>query len=192
MLTTKLFEKSMSSYFQCGVKLTAILLFSFTLLNVTACGGKKDSKKVTTEEVNTVTETTEEITANSKALKELKLQKEKWLENSINDYQFEMQKLCFCTPDAVRLMVFEIKDNKIDSVRYADSNEEVDVNLYNEYNTIDGLFTLAEEALANNPAEIHIVYDDKYGYIREYTVDLKENIADDEVTIMASNMRQKK
>ena len=185
----------MPNHFQCRIKILTLLLTTIFLFSATACGGKNETKQVTAEqnETNKVTkEETEAASANAKAASKLKLQKQIWSEQGITDYQIEMQKLCFCAPNAVRLMVFEIKDNKIESVRYADSNEEVNPELYSEYNTIDGLFMLAEQALAKDPADINIVYDDKYGYIREYTVDYQENIADDELTIIASNMKQNK
>ncbi|MDH3609884.1 MAG: DUF6174 domain-containing protein, partial [Gammaproteobacteria bacterium] len=57
------------------------------------------------------------------------------------------------------------------------------------FNTIEGMFSFVEQALEKNPADLSIAYDEKYGYIKELSVDFKENIADDEISIIASNMR---
>ena len=100
-----------------------------------------------------------------------------------------MQKICYCVPEVVRMMVFEVKDDKVETVRYADTGDEVDPQHYGNFNTIEGMFSFVEQALEKNPADLSIAYDEKYGYIKELSVDFKENIADDEISIIASNMR---
>lgn len=189
MLITNLFDLTMPSHLRHRIKIITILFIAYLLLNVSACGAKEETKQTSNEQT---TNAATEVSASSKAEAELQLHKDLWLEKGISDYQIEMQKLCFCSPDAVRLMVFEIRDNKIESVRYADSNEAVEPELYSENDTVEGLFLLAEKTIANDPAELNIVYDEDYGYIKEYTVNIKENIADDEITIIASNMKQNK
>ena len=83
----------------------------------------------------------------------------------------------------------DIKDDEIITARYADTGDTVDPSFYNQYSTIEGLFSLAEHALEKDPADLAIAYNEEFGYIKELTIDYKENIADDEVTIIASNMK---
>ena len=109
--------------------------------------------------------------------------------HDITNYEIEMQKICFCPPDAVRLMIFEVENSEINSVRYADTDETVEPGLYSNYNTLNGLFDLAEQAIEKNPNELTISYDKDYGFIKEISIDYEYQIADDEITILTSSMR---
>jgi len=103
MLLTNLFELLMPSHYQRHIKVIATLFFILFLQLITACGGKQETKQVTASEKNETESLTVDVSATDKAVAKLKSQKEIWLEKSITDYQIEMQKLCFCAPDAVRL-----------------------------------------------------------------------------------------
>lgn len=159
-------------------------------LSLTACGGTKDEEAASSkQEPKAKTETLVKEAASNEVVTEIQANKEKWVSHAITGYQIEMQKLCFCSPDAVRLMIFEVENDEIKTVRYADSGDEVDPSLYNQYSTVEGLFALVEQALEKNPADLSIAYDEEYGYIKELTIDYKKDIADDEVTIIASNIK---
>ncbi len=162
-------------------------------LSLTACGGKEDEQAVSSEEeLEAKNETPVEKSTNKDIAAEIQANKEKWLSHAVNEYQIEMQKICFCAPDVVRLMIFEIANNEIKTARYADTGGEVDPSHYNQYSTIEGIFLLVEQALEKNPADISIAYDEEYGYIKEFSVDYQVHIADDEITIIASNMKPSK
>lgn len=172
-------------YIQKLLKFSLIGLTCCVLLN--ACGGKEDAPK---EEV--AAEAAEPVstkaTTNDIAL-EVQKNREKWQAHEISGYQIEMQKICYCVPEVVRMMVFEVEGDDVTSVRYADTGEDVDPQHYGDFNTVEGMFTFVEQAIAKNPADLSIAYDENYGYIKELSVDFKENIADDEISIIASNMR---
>lgn len=121
---------------------------------------------------------------------ELEANRLKWNSYGISSYEVEMQKICFCPPDALKLMIFNIEDNEIVSVHYADTNETVNPNFYDNFNSINGLFELAEYALEQDPDEISILYDDEFGYIKQIAIDYKSAVADDELTIIASGLRR--
>jgi hypothetical protein len=161
------------------------------ILSVIACGGDKDEVSVETaaEEV-TEDVTTESTKATSIDIaSEVQINREKWMSHGISNYEIEMQKICYCVPEVVRMMVFEVEGDKVETVRYADTGDDVDPQHYGNFNTIEGMFTFVEQALEKNPADLSIAYDEKYGYIKELSVDFKENLADDEISIIASNMR---
>ena len=157
------------------------------LLN--ACGGDKDEAEVK-ETVDAVVPESTKATAND-ITTEVQMNREKWMSHEISSYQIEMQKICYCVPEVVRMMVFEVEGDEVVSVKYADTGEDVDPQHYGNFNTIEGMFTFVEKALEKSPADLSIAYDEKYGYIKELSVDFKENIADDEISIIASNMRPK-
>ena len=190
MLLVKTYQKSTNSYLSNLVNCISFILLCGTYFCLAGCGGNdEETPETTSENVTTEEDTSVEKVSVDQIVTELQANKEKWNAQKINNYEIEMQKICFCPPDVVRLMIFVITDNEISSVRYADSDERVDPNFYDDYNTLNGLFELAEEALEQNPEELSVIYDDEYGYIKQISIDYKFEIADDEVTIIASSMR---
>ena len=174
------------------IKKIILFILCASCLVITACSANKDEDTSQTKEETTKTEIAVEQATSSDVVAEVQANKDKWLSQEINAYQIEMQKICFCAPDAVRMMIFKVANNEIKEVRYADSGDEVDPSHYNQHSTIEGMFTLVELALEKNPADLTIAYDAEYGYIKELTVDYQANIADDEITIIASNMKPMK
>ena len=174
------------------VKTISLLILCSAWLALAACGANQDEKEAQVEEEPTTPEIKVEKASSIDVVAEVQANKEKWLAHGIKAYEIEMQKICYCAPDAVRLMLFQVTDNEIKDVRYADSGDVVDPSYYNNLNTIEGMFTLVEQALKENPADLVISYDTEYGYIKELTVDYQANIADDEFTFIASNMRPSK
>ena len=166
------------------------LIFIASSLLISACSGDKEEVPVEKEVTETVVPESTKATSNDIA-SEIQVNREKWMAHEISSYQIEMQKICYCVPEVVRMMVFEVDENEVVSVRYADTGEDVDPQHYGDFNTIESMFTFVEKALEKNPADLSIAYHDKYGYIKEMSVDFKKNIADDEISIIASNMRPK-
>ena len=191
MSLSNLYETSKSIYLKGLIKYSYILFVCTIIINVSACGGGKNespAKMAEKEETKAVAPESIKATSNDIA-SEVQKNREKWMSYEISDYEIEMQKICYCIPEVVRMMVFEIEANEVEAVRYADTGEDVDPQHYGDFNTIEGMFSFVEQALEKNPADLSIAYDDKYGYIKELSVDFKENIADDEISIIASNMR---
>lgn len=195
MSLSNLNETSKSIYLKGLIKYSYILITCSIILSISACGGNKDEAPANTSTNKVEKETTKTVTPEStKATlsdiaSEVQSNREKWIDHGISDYEIEMQKICYCIPEVVRMMVFEVKDQKVDSVRYADTGDDVDPQHYGDFNTIEAMFLFVEQALEKNPADLSIAYDEEYGYIKELSVDFKENIADDEISIIASNMR---
>ncbi len=184
ILHTTLYPTYLKSLIKC------ILIFIACSSLISACGGTKEEAPVENEVTEAVSPDSTKATSNDIAT-EVQINRDKWMSHEISSYQIEMQKICYCVPEVVRMMVFEVESNKVESVHYADTGEDVDPQHYGDFNTIEGMFTFVEKALDKNPADLSIAYDEKYGYIKELSVDFKENIADDEISIIASNMRPK-
>ncbi len=191
MSLSNLYETSKSNYLKDLIKYCYILITCCVILSISACGGNNDeelAKTVEKEVTKTVTPESTKATSGDIA-SEVQSNREKWMAHGISNYEIEMQKICYCVPEVVRMMVFEVEEDKVQTVRYADTGEDVDPQHYGNFNTIEGMFSFVEQALEKNPADLSIAYDEKYGYIKELSVDFKENIADDEISIIASNMR---
>ena len=167
---------------------THVLLLITCCLLLNACGGNKEEAPVEEKATETVVPESTKATSNDIA-SEVQLNREKWMSHEISGYQIEMQKICYCVPEVVRMMVFEVEGDEVTAVRYADTGEDVDPQYYGDFNTVEAMFSFVEKALEKDPADLSIAYDEKYGYIKELSIDFKENIADDEISIIASNMR---
>ena len=195
MTPSKIHETSTSdyksNYLKGFCKYAYLLITCSMLITLAACGGSKDkdSTENVAEEVSKVEETESTKATSNDIASEIQSNREKWMAHEISGYEIEMQKICYCVPEVVRMMVFEVEDDKVATVRYADTGDDVDPQHYGNFNTIEGMFTFVEQALEKNPADLIIAYDEKYGYIKELSIDFKENIADDEISIIASNMR---
>lgn len=190
MLLVNTYQKSTNSFLNSFVKRILFILLCGTYFCVAGCGGNdKETLETTSESVTAEEVTSIEKVSTDDIAKELQANKEKWNSHEITDYSIEMQHICFCPPEAVRLMIFEIKNNEIRSVRYADTDEYVEAGYFNDYNTVNGLFELAEQAITKNPHEITISYDEEFGFIKELSIDYEYQIADEEVTIITSSMR---
>ena len=179
---------SSSSYYFLKASLKYTLLLITCCMYLTACGGNKEESPVENEVAETVVPESTKATTND-ITTEIQMNREKWMSHEISSYQIEMQKICYCVPEVVRMMVFEVDGDDVKSVRYADTGEDVDPQHYGDFNTIEGMFTFVEQALEKDPADLSIAYNEKYGYIKELSIDFKTNIADDEISIIASNMR---
>jgi|GEM_PF-2512495 len=191
MLLLNLYESFNSIILKGLNKHFFVSIFCCIAISISACGGNKDEAPVDTVEKElseTVVPESTKATSND-ITSEVQSNRDKWMSHEISNYEIEMQKICYCVPEVVRMMVFEVVDGKVGSVRYADTGENVDPQHYGNFNTIEGMFLFVEQSLEKNPADLSIAYDEKYGYIKELNVDFKENIADDEISIIASNMR---
>jgi len=191
MSTYNLHEISKSDHLKGLIKYSFILITCSIILNISACGGNKDEAPANTAEkevTKMVTPESTKATSNDIA-SEIQSNREKWMAHEISDYEIEMQKICYCIPEVVRMMIFEIDDDKVKAVSYADTGDDVDPQHYGNFNTIEGMFSFVEQELEKNPADLIIAYDEEYGYIKELSIDYKQNIADDEISIIASNMR---
>ena len=182
-------HNTFNSFFLKELLKYIFILFTCSVL-LNACGGNKEEAPAQEETTKTVAPESTKATSND-ITTEVQMNREKWMSHEISSYQIEMQKICYCVPEVVRMMVFEVEGDEVMSVKYADTGEDVDPQHYGNFNTIEGMFTFVEKALEKNPADLSIAYDEKYGYIKELSVDFKENIADDEISIIASNMRPK-
>jgi hypothetical protein len=193
MPLSKLYKTSKTKYLKNLTKYSNIFIICGMLLGLASCGGNKneDSAEPVETEVSQAEEIESTKATSNDIASEVQSNREKWMGHGISGYEIEMQKICYCVPEVVRMMVFEVEDDKVETVRYADTGDDVDPQYYGNFNTIEGMFTFVGQALEKNPADLRITYDKEYGYIKELSVDFKENIADDEITIIASNMRPK-
>lgn len=130
----------------------AILILALTL---SACGAKSDLAK----------------------------NREKWTSSGVSHYRFELTISCFCPFFEVNPVTVEVKDRKIVSMTDASGQplREEFIQTFGEAATVEGLFAIAEENIANAD-EVEVTYDAQYGFPASIIVDRIKMAMDDEIS----------
>lgn len=132
--------------------LIAILILALTL---SACGAKSDLAK----------------------------NRDKWTSAGVSHYSFELTISCFCPFFEVNPVTVEVKDGKIVSMTDASGQplKEEFAQTFEEAATVEGLFAIAEENIANAD-EVEVTYDAQYGFPASIVVDRIKLAVDDEIS----------
>ncbi|MFZ5855841.1 MAG: DUF6174 domain-containing protein [Chloroflexota bacterium] len=132
--------------------LIAVLILALTL---SACGAKSDLSK----------------------------NREKWTSAGVSHYRFELTISCFCPFFEVNPVTVEVKDGKIVSMTDASGQplKEEFAQTFEEAATVEGLFAIAEENIANAD-EVEVTYDAQYGFPASIVVDRIKMAVDDEIS----------
>ncbi len=116
-------------------------------------------------------------------------QRKRWEANEFSSYQYTYQRTCFCAPDWIRPVVIDVVDDRIERIAYADDGALVDSTFWASYHTVDGLFALIDQAMTSDAAQVTVQFDDPLGYPTQLYIDEDVRIADEELSITASNVR---
>ena len=149
------------------------LLFLFTLMAIvlTACGAAAVSGSQT----------------------EIGQNKEKWQEQGISHYRYNLHISCFCVFVENMPLVIEVQDGKVVSMEFqngAEIDPALRQDLFDKYATIEGLFTEVEAALNGAAENVVVKYDPTYGFPTEVTIDVSQQVADDELYLTISNFEE--
>lgn len=109
--------------------------------------------------------------------------RQKWLAHGYVDYQFTLQAACFCAINGpVRIVV---QSDSILTVTQISTGKPLDAKYLP---TINKLFDFVEQGIAQGAATLRVTYDPTIGYPTQIDYDGSVNIADDEVTYIASDV----
>jgi hypothetical protein len=122
------------------------------------------------------------------AKSELDSNREKWEGQSVTHYRFDLTIACFCPFRSVMPVKVEVLDGKIVSITDINGQPLDDLfrSTFEEAGTVENLFALAEENLANAD-KVEIVYDATYGFPASIVVDRIEMAMDDEISYFVEN-----
>jgi hypothetical protein len=99
-----------------------------------------------------------------------------------DDYRFESEIACFCTPDYRAPARITVRGGAIAEVaRLADGGVVPPADWEGQYRTVDGVFDLIEAALKGDAARVDVDYDSRYGYPTDVYIDRDELAADEEL-----------
>jgi Family of unknown function (DUF6174) len=106
------------------------------------------------------------------ALRELEAAEQRWRELGLTDYGYRLQRFCFCAPQTRKQQKVRVRDGK--AVRNGPR--------------VEGLFKTVRRAIRDRAAVLDVRYA-KSGLPRRISYDISFMIADEELTLLASNLR---
>jgi hypothetical protein len=122
---------------------------------------------------------------------DLSINKQKWIDHSINHYKYDYRYLCFSFNDDVGdTLEIEVENNTVKSIYNKSTNEYIDQYNNNDYPTISDLFGIIQNAINSNSYNIDITYDPNYSYPTSILIDGSMFIIDDEISRYATNLIQ--
>jgi len=110
----------------------------------------------------------------------------RWSASGIVDYEYVFGRTCECTRETTRRMRVEVRGGSVAGATYRDTGEPA--TMANGYPTVEDLFDLIDDAIQRRAAGLTVSYDGPLGYPTEITIDYDLEVADDEITINASNL----
>jgi hypothetical protein len=110
-----------------------------------------------------------------------------WTAQHITDYEFTLQRMCFCAE--TRPMRVTVRAGKVTFVRPVGELLPLPGAEAELYPSIVGIFDLIESALAWPAAGVWADYDAVRGFPHEVRIDYYANVADDELTLLVSDIR---
>ena len=113
----------------------------------------------------------------------------KWLSQYLADYTYEYERWCFCRlgPQPVRLTVHD--DSIVAAVVVATGEILTPADIAREgFRTVDELFAVILDAIAQGADELDVDYDPRLGYPRLIAIDPDHQSVDEEVTYRTANL----
>ena len=123
---------------------------------------------------------------------EIEQNKEKWRDANISHYRYNIFISCFCVFNEDMPLIIEVQDGEVVSMEFQ-SGKEIDpslLELFNKYATIDRIFAEVEAGLNGAAENVVVTYDPTYGFPAEVTIDVEQQVADDELYLTISNFEQ--
>ncbi len=114
-----------------------------------------------------------------------------WSKYKHNNYQYTLNRQCFCPIEYTRAVRIDVRDNQVTQAKFIDDNQPVSNNLFKDLETIDDWFLLISSAIDRRADHISLQFDEEYGYPQLIDIDMRLLRSDDEHVISISNLTLK-
>lgn len=111
-----------------------------------------------------------------------------WDGAAIKDYEFVVQRTCFCGPDYLRALRIQVRGGAVSTVTFSDTGDTVTNSALGPFPTLDDLFDDLQDQIleADN---VNATFDPQYGFPSHYIVDPQYTMADEEFGITVTGFR---
>jgi len=120
--------------------------------------------------------------------------KELWESKDLRDYDFTLERQCFCPEDWRGPVDIQVRNGSAVSMTYVSDGTDVDEEKFGDVDTIDKLFVLLEDAYSGTGEfeeaadSITAEYDSEMGYPLNMYIDESQMIADEEQGYTVTNL----
>ena len=115
---------------------------------------------------------------NERGGERIRIQRAIWEAQQLDQYVFETRRVCFC--GFIGWLEVSVSNGSVQSVTALEA-EDVPEWATADYPTVDELFDLLEEAVAQDAAQIEVTWHESMGYPESFYIDYSKNIADEEL-----------
>lgn len=114
--------------------------------------------------------------------------RDKWQDAGVSHYRFNLNISCFCIFTQDMPLIIEVQDGQVVSMEYQSGNEidPSNLELFQRYETIDKIFAELETALVEADS-VTVEYDETYGFPAQVSIDLDQQMADEEIYLTISD-----
>lgn len=121
----------------------------------------------------------------------LEQNRQKWADQQISHYRFELSIGCFCPFRSQMPLTIEVQDGKIVSIETADGSpiNEGSRPTFEEAGTLENLFMIIEKAQESGADELTVEYDSTYGFPSQISIDPIKTAVDEEISYLVENFQ---
>jgi len=128
------------------------------------------------------------VSCTSSVPQELTNSERLWKDQRLSNYDFTLQRDCFCPEDWRGPVNIRVRNGAAISITYASSGLAVTEGKFNDADTIDKLFTMLKDAYTGKgdfeqkADTVNVTYHAQMGYPTTFFIDVSQTIADEEST----------
>lgn len=119
---------------------------------------------------------------------ELQAKRTQFTQNMTGSYQFQWRQSCECSQDATAPMLITVTNGAISDAIYIETELPVPAGIREHLDTIDGVFDRIQDAIDEDAHMIYVEYDAQLGFPKSVAIDYSEQIADEELSLVISNV----
>jgi hypothetical protein len=108
---------------------------------------------------------------------------ETWSVQGPSSYSFTWQRYCECTTEVTQPIRITVDNDVITSAVYLDTQLPVSADVRAQLATIDGVFGMIHDAIADNAYLVNVQYSSDSGHPLSVSVDYDERVADEELSL---------
>ena len=109
-----------------------------------------------------------------------------WADQAVDDYRYTVQVGCFCIREMTRPVVVEVADGALLSLTYADDGTAADPLLFERFTSVEKLYAVIDDAAAQNAVQLDVTYDEALGVPTQISIDISQQMADEELYLTIS------
>jgi hypothetical protein len=134
------------------------------------------------------------ISCTSSVPRELTDNEKLWKNQELENYDFTLERQCFCPEDWRGPVTIEVRNGTAVSVTYLSDGTNVTEGKFDEVDTIDKLFTLLSNAFSGKgdfdqqADSVEVTYDEQMGYPVTLYIDVSQLMADEEQGYTVTNL----